>query len=208
MKILKSRLLFLTLASLTCICGCATNNVVYVNPPTSEAKNPPLTLSLEYQDFKAAAVSLVNDMLKSGALDRPGGGRYVVAISRVINDTTQDIDIDQLLKDIRIALLKSGKAVITTTFQIGGPEDPMTQEIRKLRNNEEINSKTLPGKGELIAPDLSLSGKIIQKVYYANGVKKVDYYFILTLTDVKTGLAVWEGEKVISKASSENNYTW
>ena len=188
--------------------GCTTSKVAYVNPPSQQHSARPMTLALEYQDFKLAAMSLVNDMLNSGTLSRPGGGRYVVAISRIINDTTQDIDTDQLLKDIRIALLKSGKAVITTYVQAGGPEDPMTGEIRKLRNNDEFSSKTLPGKRQLIAPDLSLSGKIIQRVYYANGVKKVDYYFILTLTDLKTGLAFWEGEKVISKISGTNNYTW
>ncbi len=188
--------------------GCTSGKVAYVTPPSQHQSVQPMTLALEYQDFKFAAMNLVKDLLNSGTLNRPGGGRYVVAISRIINDTTQDIDTDQLLKDIRIALLRSGKAVITTYVQAGGPEDPMTGEIRKLRNNDEFNSRTLPGKGQLIAPDLSLSGKIIQRVYYVNDVKKVDYYFILTLTDLKTGLAVWEGEKVISKISGSNNYTW
>jgi uncharacterized protein (TIGR02722 family) len=202
------RYYFFVVFSLLFVTGCTTNRVVYVNPPSQKHPVKPMTLALEYQDFKFAAMSLVKDMLNSGALNRPGGGRYVIAISRIINDTTQDIDTDQLLKDIRIALLKSGKAVITTYVRAGGPEDPMTREVRKLRGNDEFNSRTLPGKGQLIAPDLSLSGKIIQRVYYANGVKKVDYYFILTLTDVKTGLAFWEGEKVISKVSGINNYTW
>jgi len=198
--------LLMLVSTVVLTAGCTSNKVVYVTPQKTNVQ--PTTLALEYQDFKTAADSLIKDMLSSPVLNRPGGGRYVIAISRIINDTTQDIDTDQLLKDIRIALLKSGKAIITTYIQAGGPEDPMTGEIRKLRGNEEINTKTLPGKHQIIAPDLSLSGKIIQRVYYTNGVKKVDYYFILTLTDVKTGLAVWEGEKVISKLSGKNNYTW
>ncbi len=201
---MKKRLL-LVLAVIPFV-SCTSNKVVYVNPSTP--KTQPASLSLEYQDFKAAATALVNDLLNSPALNAPNGKKYVVAISRIINDTTQDIDTDQLLRDVRIALLKSGKAIITTYIQAGGPEDPMTGEIRKLRSNEEINQSTLPGKHQIIAPDLSLSGKIIQKVYYIGDKKRVDYYFILTLTDVKTGLSVWEGEKVISKASGSNNYTW
>ena len=197
----------ITLIILTTLTGCASNNVAYVNPNATSAVQP-TTMALGYQDFKIAANSLIKDLLKSPALDRPGGGRYVVAISKIINDTTQDIDTDQLLKDIRIALLKSGKAVITTYIEAGGPEDPMTGEIRKLRTNNEIKQKTLPGKGQIIAPDYALSGKIIQKVYFINNGKKVDYYFILTLTDLKTGLAVWGDEKVISKISGANNYTW
>ncbi|ADU97134.1 penicillin-binding protein activator LpoB [Thermovibrio ammonificans] len=197
-------------ASLLLLCialsSCATTTAVRYENGNPNLK--PTTLALEYQDFKMAAQSLVNDMIKSGALDRPGGGRYVVAISTIINDTTQDIDTDQLIKDIRVALLKSGKAVITTYVKAGGPEDPMTGAIRKLRGNDEFNPKTLPGKHQLIAPDLSLSGKIVQRVLFTNEGKKVEYYFILTLTDLKTGLAIWEGEKEITKVAGPNHYTW
>ena len=140
------RYYIITGLALLLLTGCTTNKVAYVNPPYQQHSAQPTTLALEYQDFKLAAMSLVNDMLNSGTLNRPGGGRYVVAISRIINDTTQDIDTDQLLKDIRIALLKSGKAVITTYVQAGGPEDPMTGEIRKLRNIDEFNSKTFQVK--------------------------------------------------------------
>ncbi len=201
-----SGIVFLTGAVLL-LASCSTNQVAYVNPSVQPGVHPS-TLALEYQDFKMAADSLIRDLLASPVLDRPGGGRYVVAISRIINDTTQDIDVDQLLKDIRIALLKSGKAVVTTYIQAGGPEDPMTGEIRKLRSNDEINPKTLPPKRSIVAPDYALSGKIVQRVYFLGDRKKVDYYFILTLTDLRTGLAVWEGEKVISKVSGKNNYTW
>jgi len=45
----------------------------------------------------------------------------------------------------------------------------------------------------MIAPDYSLSGKIIQRnATLSNGDTEVNYYFQLTLTDIKTGLAYWE----------------
>jgi len=178
-------------------------SVKYVNPETSK----PMTLALEYKDFQRAALKLVQKMLKSGVLNHPGGGRYVVAIATIRNDTTQRIDVDQLLSDIKEALLESGKVVISSAVSTTDQEK-MLQEIRKLRGNEEFNQATLPGKGQLIAPDYLLSGKIIERDYYVGDKKYVEYYFILKLIDTKTGLIYWEGKEVIGKVASDNSYTW
>ncbi len=61
----------------------------------------------------------------------------------------------------------------------------------------------------MIAPDLSLSGKIIQRNVRVNsGTQQVEYYFQLTLTDINTGLAFWEGETVIGKRGSNKSVSW
>ena len=65
------------------------------------------------------------------------------------------------------------------------------------------------GKGQLVAPDLSLSGKIIQRNNKINRRKtQVDYYFQMTLTDINTGLAFWEDEVPIIKRGSSKSVTW
>ncbi len=167
------------------------------------------TMGLDYQDFRKASIEASQSMLRSGALNRPGGGRYVLAISTIINDTTQRIDMDQLIKSIRMSLLQSGKVVVTTAVRAGGAEDNMSYDARKLRNSEEFNQKTVAKKGQMIAPDFSLSGKIIQRnAKLSDGDMKVDYYIQLTLTDIKTGLAYWEGETVITKAGSGKTVNW
>ena len=177
--------------------------VQYVNPQTSK----PMTLALEYKDFQRAALELVQKMLKSGVLNHPGGGRYVIAVATIKNDTTQRIDADQLLSDIKEALLESGKVVISSAVSTTDQEK-MLQEIRKLRGNEEFNQATIPGKGQLIAPDYLLAGKIIERDYYIGDKKYVEYYFILKLIDTKTGLIYWEGKEVIGKVADENASTW
>ena len=93
---------------------------------------PPTKLTAE--DFNWAAEQTINQMLNSGCLNKPEGGRYVVAISRVKNETTQYIDVDQLLKKIRVAMLNSGKAVITTAVGLDGPEDAMSAAARGQRS--------------------------------------------------------------------------
>ena len=171
-----------------------------------------MTLGLDYQDFRKAAMDAVQSMLRSGALNRPGGGRYVLAISDIVNDTTQRIDMDQLIKSIRIALLQSGKVVVTTAISRtrgAKAEDEMTMRVRGLRKNSEFNQRNVAKKGQMVAPDYSLSGKIIQRnSTLPNGEMKVDYYFQLTLTDLTTGLAYWEGETVIQKAGSGKTVNW
>ncbi|NBP89827.1 MAG: hypothetical protein EBU50_01150 [Opitutae bacterium] len=39
----------------------------------------------------------------------------------------------------------------------------------------------------------------------ARGVQQTSYIFQLSLTEVKTGLAVWEEEKTITKQGSRNS---
>jgi uncharacterized protein (TIGR02722 family) len=164
---------------------------------------------LNYKDFQKAANEAVDSMLRSGAISKPGGGRYVLAISDIINDTMQRIDTDQLVKKIRVALLQSGKVVVTTAVSAKGAEDKMSMSARKLREHGEFNQKTVAGKGQMIAPDLSLSGKIIQKNIRINRSEELtEYYFQLSLTDINTGLALWEGETVLGKRGSGDSVSW
>ncbi len=197
--------------------GCATSSssVHYINPE-KEGTSTPMTLGLDYEDINRAALKLVNSMLRSPYLDRmykikmkKEGKPLVLMISDFTNDTTQRLDIDQIVKKIRIALLNSGKFIVTTALRAGGAEDRATYELRKLRKNKEFNRKTIAKRGTIIAPDLSLSGKIIQRVSkLPNGKQRVDYYIQMSLTDVSSGLAFWEGEEVISKAGSSDAAPW
>ena len=58
----------------------------------------PAVMGLDSRDFEQAASDSVASLLQSGSLNRRDGGRYVLAISRIINDTTQRINTDQLVK--------------------------------------------------------------------------------------------------------------
>ncbi|MBU0736435.1 MAG: penicillin-binding protein activator LpoB [Proteobacteria bacterium] len=185
--------------------GCATTTRnIDMNNDKGQA-----VMGLDYRDFQKAASEAIKSMLQSGALNKRGGGRYVLAISRIVNDTMQRIDTDQLIKKIRVELLQSGKVVVTTAVGAGEPEDKMSMKARQLRKSDEFNQSTVAKKGQMIAPDLSLSGKIIQRnVKVSSGTQQVEYYFQLTLTDINTGLAFWEGESVIGKRGSNKSVSW
>ncbi len=71
---------------------------------------------INIQDFMTAADQATSDLLGSGVLNRVTNPPAVLAISRIVNNTSEQIDTDLLIKKIRVALLQSGKAVTTTTF--------------------------------------------------------------------------------------------
>jgi uncharacterized protein (TIGR02722 family) len=195
--------------------GCATSQPHYIDKEKVGTATQ-TTMGLDYEDFERASLKLVNSMLKSGYLNglykkkmQKDGMPLVLMISDFVNDTTQRIDIDQLVKKIRITLLNSGKFIVTTAVRAGGAEDRATLEVRKLRENKEFNQKTIAKSGTVISPDMSMSGKIIQRVSKLHdGNQRVDYYIQMSLTDLTSGLAFWEGEEVISKAGSGDAAPW
>ncbi|MFZ0829162.1 MAG: penicillin-binding protein activator LpoB [Verrucomicrobiia bacterium] len=183
-------LLLLAAALPLVVGGCATR-AHYIQTGGSESI---VTVnSINIQDFIQAADTETSDLLASGALDKVANPPAVLAISRIVNNTGQQIDTDLLTKKIRIALLNSGKAQTTTTMGLGGTaEDPMAkglQQEAEFKSDQKVTR----------TPDFTLSGKIIQTIARDGSTSQSTFSFQLSLTDPKTGLAVWEGEKEITK---------
>jgi uncharacterized protein (TIGR02722 family) len=194
------------LALLASACAAPGASVSLIDP---RADRSAVGFGLDSRDFDMAATKMVQGMLASGAVDKPAGGRYVLAISRITNDTMQRIDTDQLVKLIRVELLKSGKVVTTTAVGLDGPEDPMSMRSRELRSSVEFSQANVARRGQMVAPELSLSGKLLQhNNVLGDGSQRVDYEFQLSLTDLKTGLALWEDSTPIVKSGSNATVAW
>ena len=165
------------------------------------------------QDWIRAADELTQSLLLSGTINSVAGKPKVMMIGRIKNNTNQHIDTDSLMKKIRVALNMGGRALTTTAVGLDGPEDESSKAVRELRADDEFNQATIPGKGNLISPDYSLSGKIIQNNARAKRgllptIKQSEFAFQLSMTDLKTGLAVWEEEKLIVKQGSRAAVSW
>ncbi len=174
----------------------------------SSKTKAPVTLGIDRQDFEKAASDMVESLLTSGALNKREGGRYIVMISDIVNDTTQRIDTRMLTKKIRVSMLKSGKAVITSA--VGTERDDTTiNATRSTRNSKEFNQATSIKEGQLINAELGLSGRIMQRTAKtADDNQLVEYYFQLTLTNAVNGLAYWEDEVVVGKLGSNDTVSW
>jgi len=167
-------------------------------------------MALDYRDFDQAASEMIQSMLQSGALNKQDSSRYVVAAGRIVNDTMQRIDTDQLMVKIEEELLNSGKVVMTSA--VGGKTDKTMYDIRELEKSghaDEFNKETAPAKGQIILPELSISGKIRQQnLRYDKNRQQVEYYFQLMVTDVTSGLRVWQKESIIGKRGSNKSVAW
>ncbi|HXF11264.1 MAG TPA: hypothetical protein VN625_10810 [Desulfuromonadaceae bacterium] len=193
---MKNKILLPIAAAVTAviISGCASAHYV----ETGGRENVVTVGQINIQDYIQAANASVQELLASGALDRVQNPPAVLAISRIVNNTGQQIDTDLLTKKIRVALLQSGKALTTTTMGLGGTaEDPLAKGMQQ--ENEFMNDQK-PSR----LPDFSLSGKIIQTLARAGSTRQSTFSFQLSLTD-KSGLAVWEGEKEITKQGSQSS---
>ena len=207
---MKTKIFLMCTFSVICLMnGCAkeTENIDTVNDDKAKA-----VMGLDYRDFDQAASLMVQSMLSSNKLTKPGGGRYVVTTARIINDTMQRIDTDQLMAKIEEELMNSDQVVMTSAIGGKGAPDEMVYDVRDLRDSEEaseFDESTLMKKGQLIAPELSISGKILQRnVRYTSKTQQVEYYFQLKVTNLKTGLRVWQNETLIGKRGSSKSVPW
>ena len=193
----------LPIALCAALCGCGETTVVDLNNER-EVKSMQNVMELEYRDWTRAAENMTKSMLASGAFSQIKDP--VIAIGEIKNDTMQRFDTDILMKKIRTTLINSGRARVTTAFENYAPaEDPTTYAVRETRGNAEYDSSTIVNKGTLIAPNVSLTGKMLQRNlslksgWFSSVDTRVEYYLQLTLTDVKTGLSLWEDEQPIVK---------
>ena len=158
---------------------------------------------LNFKDWQMASSKCINSLLQSGVLDKKDGKKAVIMLSTIKNNTLQHVNVSQLTKDIRIALNKSGKALFTTAVSAKGAEDKATRQVRDLRDDEMFNQKTVKKMGTAIAPDFSLSGELLQQRTVQGRIEESYFEIQLSLTDLNTGLAVWEDKKRIAKQGTK-----
>ena len=181
------------------LCACGGTRVVDLNNEKEVAAMQDV-MELEYRDWTNTAEKMTQSMLKRGAFRAVKNP--VIAIANIKNDTQQRFDTDMLTKKIRTTLLKSGTAQIATNFS---GEDTTTEKMRSMRANAEYDQETIAKTGTLVAPNMSLSGKMLQRNlklesgWFSSVDTRTEYYLQLTLTDLKTGLSVWEDEQPIIK---------
>jgi len=186
---MKAKLLLPLLAAVPAFfTGCATD-AHYVQ--TGDKEQIVSLGQINIQDYATAANDAIKDLLQSGALDKVANPPALLELSRIVNNTSQQVDTDLLTKKISIALLQSGKAVTKT---VDKKATGLQQE------NEFMNDQKTTR-----LPDFTLSGKIIETVDRAGSTRRTTYSFQLSLNDTRAGVQVWEGEKEIGKQGTRSS---
>ena len=176
--------------ALLLLSGCETET----ETRTVDAKGPQAinTAAINSQDWANAADQLVNSLLSSNALANAPRTPAILAVDRVINNTTLMVDTDLLIKKIRVALTNTGKIAITNTLGLG-ERAVVASEAAEL---DEMQSGK---KAKMLVPDYTLYAKLIQQSDKNGKVTQNTYSFQMSLVQVKSGLTVWEEEKQIAK---------
>ncbi|MBC8327949.1 MAG: hypothetical protein ISR76_04080 [Planctomycetes bacterium] len=183
------------------LAACSSNTEVY-DPGTGGIRDVD---SITYDDFSEASEILIQSMLQSGALDASGlakhdDGKVILALEDIDNYTSANLKTKVMTDKVRISLNKSGKVLTTTAvkFGAGGPEDTGTKEVREI-NDPMFEENSYNQARTVRLPDISLSGSVIKMSAEEGRTKESVVIFKMTLTDIKTGLAVWEDEAPIGK---------
>ena len=160
--------------------------------------------SIDPRDWQKAAADSISAMLESGALKRADGRKNVVMISRIRNYTLQHLDSRLLTAKMRQAILASGQAIVTSAIGNSSNIDLAVRRIRDKENDDLFDQSTVQKRGTVIAPDLSLSGSITQQTTVQGRTEESYFVFHLVLTDLKTGLALWENNVEIAKQGTHS----
>ena len=199
-------------------------------------------MELEYRDWTKTAEKMTESMIESGAFKKQEKPVIAIGnivndtqqrfdtdiLTKKIRATLLKSGVAQIAvsfrngQDLQTVLLpsdtKSGTRVQTPSGAIiavnsANAEDETTYNMRSQRDNDEYDKKTFADKGTLVAPNMSLSGKMLQRNlkldsgWFSSVDSRVEYYLQLTLTDLKTGLSVWEDEQPIIK-EGDHAPTW
>jgi len=164
--------------------------------------------NVDFKDWQIAAEKGIRSLLESGTLNRNDNRKNIIMISSVKNSTTQHINTRILTDKIRQALLRSGKALTTTAISGTGADDAASRQVRDLANDPMFNQNTVQQSGTVIAPDMSLSGEIVQQQNSLGRREESYFFFHLSLTDLTTGLAVWEDNVEIVKQGKKPLLGW
>ena len=171
------------------LAGCGTD-AHYIDPGGPEAL---VTVSaVDPAEWSRVAASAAESLIASGALKRTDGKASVVMIGRVRNYTLLHLETGILTNKLRQAILTSGQASVSSAVGYGGNVDLSVRRIRDKELDDLFNQSTVLKRGPVIAPNFSLAGMIIQQNAVSGRTEESYYMFHLTLTDLATGVAVWE----------------
>lgn len=158
------------------------------------------SIGIDRHDIESVVEKVSTKLLESSFV-RELQGQKILAIADLRNLTQEDIDVEFLSRKITRTLRKSKKFTLTNAIAgSGSSTDSLITDSRKLTKDKRFNQYTTQEDGTLLAPNYSLSGKIIERRKSVGDKVRVDYDFLFVLTDLKSGRVVWDDEENIAKA--------
>ena len=184
--------------------ACASGKVSTTNPMASKKEID--TFGLTTIDFEFAAKSALDEFMMSPWLAKKEG-RWLVQIGNVRNETVQEVDTKRLTQRMVSYMTKSGKFAFSS---VGGSlADKSVKEYRQLEKSDLYDQDT-GGKGKVVKPDLSMIGEISQttNVSADRSKQQLEYELRLRVTDLSSGIILFDSLVPIDKRGSNKNFAW
>lgn len=165
------KFLSVVLSALILSC-CATSNAENkkIEEPTAPDKVQTKTVvsnprheEFTKSDYRRAVNTAVKNMVNSLALDNPAGGKYTVVVGRVVNTTKKDFNTNEIIRNLKSALVQSKKVYLLGSKSAG----PVAQ--------------------------IAVTGRITHRIGYLRRGERHEYYLHLNLTEAMTGTGLWDG---------------
>ncbi len=198
------RNIFFSLAGAAALLGMTGCGSAPVRIDTASSQGITTVHQIDFKDWQIAAEKGISSMLESGAMKRADGRKTVLMVGNVKNSTRENVNTRILTDKIRQAVLRSGQAVVTTAVGAKGAEETAVRQVRELENDDLFNQSTVQKRGTVIAPDMSLSGEIVQQQRHSGRTEESYFFIHMVLTDLATGLAVWEDNVEIAKQGTKS----
>lgn len=163
-----------------------------------------VSFGIDYHDIDRVIEKNIRSLLNSQYV-RTMQGKKLLVIADIVNETSEDIDVELVARKLAREMRKTQKFTLTNAISgSGAKSDRMIKDSRKLTQDSSFNQRTTIENGTLEAPELSLSGKFVQRNKKIGKITRLDYIFLLTLSDIKSGKVLWDHEEIISKVTDSN----
>jgi hypothetical protein len=181
------------------LAGCAAPPRTSVYAPANEEGIS--TGGVDSHDYQLVVETMVSSMLKNG-LQAEGGQKPVIALGAIFNRTPYNVETRMLSELIRVEILKSGLARFSTATDVehkGGESGDLYKQLKFQNESGYVDPSTVKRYGQLTGTDYILFGNIYSIERRSGGMTEANFTFNLTMTEVRTGLAVWADTKPIRK---------
>jgi len=118
----------------------------------------------------------------------------IVMVTRLQNETSEHIDTQSITDMFQVELMNTGKVV----FVDKAAREDISEEY-DYQDSGMVSRETQKGKGGQIGADFIMNGRLATIVQEVGRDKTVYYKLTMNLTNLKTGLKVWTGQKQMRK---------
>ena len=150
-------------------------------------------------DLQSIATKLVDDLLTfPPIIHMTSDRRPIIFVDVIKNKTTEHIDMESITDTIQSKLLKSGKFSFVDMSAV----KQVQEQLNFQHNSGMVDDQKAIAVGKQIGAEFMLYGNFSSIVKKSGSTKDVYYKFTLKLTNLKTGILEWSGEKEIRKTKA------